>query len=607
MAKKKPTTEEKNAALGYTPSDKQVEVASRIVKRIQEMKIERDKPRQEFDGRTLEEYVNDNTNAYNGIVSPELKASKEDWQSLIFDNKTRGKVKAVVAMVAATRPYLNLIGETEEADKFAEDMFDAYDYSHRKENGSYKTYLQILSAAVKGTVIVEEKYTEIKKKVKEITSIDVETGQVEFIEKTVIKDGAGQITCDIVPILDFYMNESHADIEEDCFKVEYLTKHVFSKRYGKFPNAEHVSAGICYTNPDGSDYKKLKTDRKDIVEVVKYYNELEDEYILLANGIWINPQKEDEVCPLPFDHKRLPFVKTFFEMADEECQYGKALPDLIAGEQDTINAVLRMMIDQEILSIHKPILLGMGVELESYQLFPGKQVRTSGDITQIKEMDMSGASQSSFMLLDWLEKRADVNTSIDTNSQGVGGSRKTAKEAVIIDENAKRIASTFQIFIYKLIRGRAELRIPNIKQFYKKPVGQADIVDEKGMPIRIKGVKQTKDVFRQLPIDKPGKNRRWLHITEEMLSHDFEIRIEEDYEMSYTRSQRIELARVLLDEAKLNPLLNADEVVIEWLTSLGKNPQKFYIKPTPKNSPNVTENTPPVPVGAPGAPAAPIQ
>jgi hypothetical protein len=597
--------EEIKTELSFTPSDKQQKVTSRVIERINLMKIERDKPRQEFDGRTLTEYVNDNTNAYNGIVSPEIKASKEDWQSLIFDNKTRGKVKAIVAMVAATRPYLNLIGETEEADKYAEDFFQLYDYSHRKENGSYKMYKQILAAAIKGTVIVEEKYTEIKKKVKEITSIDVETGQVEFVEKEVIKDGAGQITCDIVPLLDFYMNESHADIVEDCFKVEYLTKAVFLSKYGKYPNADVVGAGILYTNPDGSAYKKLKSDRHDIVEVIKYYNELEDEFILLANGIWINPQKEDSVCPLPFDHKKLPFVKTYFEMADEEAQYGKALPDLIAGEQDTINAVLRMMIDQEILSIHKPILLGMGVELESYQLFPGKQVRTSGDVAQIREMSMSGASQSSFMLIDWLEKRADVNTSIDNGAQGVSGTRKTAKEAMILDENAKRIASTFQIFIYKLIRERAELRIPNIKQFYKKAVKTKEITDKNGAPIldNNTGKVQTIDVMREIPVATPGKKTQWLKVTPQLLSQDFEIRIEEDYEMSFTRTQRIELARVMLDESKQNPLLNADEVTIEWLTALGKNPTKFYIQPTPQNSPDVTGENPPMPINQPnGAP-----
>jgi hypothetical protein len=43
----------------------------------------------------------------------------------------------------------------------------------------------------------------------------------------------------------------------------------------------------------------------------------------------------------------------------------------------------------------------------------------------------------------------------------------------------------------------------------------------------------------------------------------------------------MELAKARLDEAKVNPLLNADECTIDYLETMRSNPDRFYIKPKP--------------------------
>jgi len=101
---------------------------------------------------------------------------------------------------------------------------------------------------------------------------------------------------------------------------------------------------------------------------------------------------------------------------------------LMAGEQDTINALLRMTVDQEVLSIHKPIFAGQGSELESYRLFPGLINRITGDIDQIREMEISGTKNSTFQTLEWLDKKSDVNTATGANTMGVHSGKKTQEE-----------------------------------------------------------------------------------------------------------------------------------------------------------------------------------
>lgn len=568
----------------FNPSDKEVSVINRVFERFTDMKNERDKTRHEFDDLTITKYVNNSMDYYNGIVSDEIKQTKEDWQSLIWDHETRGKVKTMVSLATGARPFVSLVGKTEKDHQYALDMFEVYEDSWKKENGSYKLYLQALSAACKGTVIVEEMYVEEKRKIKEIISVDQGSGKVKSKEKEVIKDGYGCVKAEIVPLLYFYPNENSADIAHDCCVVKLYSKKAFMNKFGKYPNAEYVKNGIWGSDIENCLYKSISTKSNELVEVIRYYNEDFDEFIILANGVWLNPQDKDEPAPIPFNHKRLPFVKTVFELADEDVFYGKSLPDLLKGDQDTRNALLRLMIDQEILAINKPILLGMGIEIDSYQLYPGKITKMTGDINQMKEMDISGATQSGFQLLQLLKNSSDTNTSIDPTSQGVHSGRKTAREAVILDENAKRIAGTFQIFIYKLLKERAELRIENIKQFYTKPVQYSVLKDQYGNPVMDSEGKKlpTAPEYRKIPVVKPGKTPKWINMVPEMKGVNFEIRLEEDFEMAMNRSTRIELAKALLDEAKANPLINADNATIEYLESIRKNPDKFYIKPTPQ-------------------------
>jgi hypothetical protein len=569
----------------YEPTEFQSAVISRVIMRFNTMKEQRDKPRRGFDGRTLTEYVNDMSDAYNGIVPEDVRASKQDWQSLIFDNKTRGKVKAIVALSVAQRPYISILGETEEFEEFADDMYRTLDYTHRIELGNYKLFLQALSCAVKGTLIVEETYEEIKKKKKEVSSINPETGKISFKEKNVIEGGCGHVKCRITPLLTFYPNENHAEVKEDCATLTFMSMDNFKRKFGKYPNADKVTAGVKLQSLGDMKYKSLTTEEDTLVEMLRYYNEYEDEFIILANGIWINPQGEDEdqVGPLPYNHKRLPFVKTVYEIMDEEEFFGKAMPDLMAGEQETINAVLRMMIDQEILSIHKPLILGRGAELESLQMFPGKTISTTEDASQIQQLDMRGANQSSFQLLEFLSKRADVNTSIDSTAQGVGSGRKTAREAIILDENAKRMAGSFTIMIAKLWYQRAELRIPNICQFYKTPIQYVPITDKYGDLVLDENDKSiTEPEYRTIPVMEEGQKPFWIKTKLGMYKARYYLRIEEDVEIALSRSYRVEIAKALLDEAKVNPLLDADNATLAYLRALpmGERPDKFYIPPS---------------------------
>lgn len=575
----------------FSPSDEEVKVVQRVHQRFVDMKTERDKVRREFDGRTLTQYVNDSMDAYNGIVSEELKASKDDWQSLSWDHITRGKVKTIIAMIVGARPFISFVGKNRKSDEYARQIFEVYEDSLHQEKGSYKTFLQALSACTKGTVIVEEMYVEEKVRRKEITKVDQETGEVTYKEKEYIRGGAGRVEREIVPLLDFYPNENYADIKGDCVLRKKFTVKAFENKYGKYPNAKYVVEGNFHYDVDEKRYTEEPVDLSQGIEVLRYYNEDWDEYIILANNIWINKQKNDGISPIPFDHKRLPFAKTVFELADEECFYGKSFPDLAKGEQDPANALIRLSIDREILSLNRGVLLGPGVEIDSYELYPGSVQKVTGGNPnipidqQVMEQRLDGANQSGFQLLQMLKQNSNVNSAIDSTAQGVHSGRKTARESVILDENSKRNAGPFQVHVYKLLWDLAELRVENIKQFYTSPLQVTVLKDKKGIPeVDAKGNKMpTGKKYREITVSKPGKRTTWFEIDPAMKGCEFNIRFIEDYEMPQSQSARMELAKARLDESKANPLLNADECTIDYLEAMRSDPDRFYIKPKPQD------------------------
>ena len=571
---------------GFNPSPKEVEVVEHVYQRYLDMKQERDKPRREFDNRTLTEYVNDSMDAYNGIVSDEIKASKENWQSLIWDHKTRSKVKTLVAMIVNARPFIFILGKNRKSDKYAKQMLDIYEDTWKQEKGSYKLYLQVLSTLNKGTIIVEECYTEEKIKRKTINKVNQETGEIDITEEEVIKGGVGKVEAKIIPLLDFFPNENSAEIEHDCCVLKQFNRKEFENKFGKYPNAKFAKAGNIYFDLKSKSYKEQTITPNDLMNVLFYYNEDWDEYIILADNIWLNKQTGDKISPIPFDHKRLPFAKTVFELADENYFYGKSLPDLMRGEQDPTNALERLMVDREILSLNRGFFLGAGVEIESYALSPGSITKLTGPsgipIQQmIMEQDMNGANQSGFQMLQLLKNNADLNTSVDSTAQGVHSGRKTARESVILDENSKRNVSPFSLHIYKLLTDRAELRISNIQQFYTSPL-QMSVLEDNGEPVVDSQGNQMKtgEKYREITVAKPGKKTKWFNINPEIKGCEFHLRFVDDYEMPQSQSTRIEMAKALLDESKVNSLISGDEATIDYLESIRKNPDRFYLKPT---------------------------
>src|SRR3990167_5829987 len=270
-------------APSYLPSTKAQEVIKNTWSRWCEIRNNRDQNNRWFgksrDGvyRTLVKYIDIMEKRWNSDGIP--RVNLEDWQASVFKPETRNKVITILSAVAQQRPRMKFKGR-EKSDYMREVGYDLYNLDYDEK------------------IIIEK--------------------------KVVTKE---------VQLQDFYfgsMLTRRMDEQPDCVWRKLMRLNDFKKEFAGWDNAKYVLPGGDLTDETyfaafASD--EIREKQSELVEVLRYYSKETDEFIILANGVWVNPLSKSKVCPLPFSHKELPFYSVLFEPMSSTFPYGKALPD----------------------------------------------------------------------------------------------------------------------------------------------------------------------------------------------------------------------------------------------------------------------------------------
>src|SRR3990167_2607178 len=468
----------------YTPTQKQQTVITNTWTRFSDMRTNRDLTYRWFgkkrDGtyRNLIQYINVCEKRWNsdGVARTDL----EDWQSSVFKPETRNKIIAILSAVAQQRPGMKFKG-VEKSDFLREQIFDdLYTWSENKDNGDEMAIYTMLDALIHGTAIRYEGYEDCKRVLREI-----EPGSgyddIKFKKKTTVDK---KILTKEARLQDFYfgsMMTRRMDEQPDCVWRKLMRIKDFKKEFAGWDAAKYVLPGGDLTDEtffSGFTSDEVRDENSDLVEVVRYYNKESDQFIILANGVWVNPLK-DETCPLPFSHKELPFFSVVFEPLASDFPYGKAAPDKYLNEQDAINALLNMALDQAFVSIHPPMISASEDTLDDVDLTPGKINYVGGDIDQIKEMTVTPPQNAHFNLLSYLHQSIQ-DASVDSVQSGQTGEAGTATEVRTARDAAMRSFLLFLSFVAHGYKRQAKLRMSNILQFLTTPTSLTKILGEDG-------------------------------------------------------------------------------------------------------------------------------
>ena len=463
----------------YTPTPKEKEVSDALFHKFRKTAEHRNQNWDFFDGDDLITYIEDSVLRFNTNV--DMREDIEDWQARVHQPMTRNKVMAILGKLTQYLPAIEFRSRGDEDIMRARILTDLYEYSAELDNEEQKFILSLLETIVKGTVFVYEGYERRTRKVRDI--IKDEGGNLTVSEK-VIK--ISRLYSDIVPIEEFYPQTVRVDDVSEltyCFRRRIIEYQKFLDEFAGFSKSSKVSPKLGISSQGDTEMPFYQDNISDDVidghvEVLYYWNKDTDEYVILGNGVWLNPKviknEEEVISPLPFHHKELPFWSMQFEKFGAKFLYGKSLPDKLKSLQDVFNILSNMLLDQSFLTIFPPMLVSGFDSIEDDYLRPGRRIPVDAQGLKIRDqyelMNMGTPSGWHQYILEFT-KRIMEESSVDQVSQGVAGvgERTTASE---IRTAAEGVAATLGVFgrlARTSMKRHGLLRGKNIQQFWTQP------------------------------------------------------------------------------------------------------------------------------------------
>ena len=465
----------------YKPTDEDKKIIFRVYGKIKEMIDISNKKYPEFNNRTLREYIDDNEKRVNSYVEPKESQGKEDWQSNVALPTIRDKMKRIIAGFALTVPDLTIEAKDESGDVGVEtvdraDIAEKLIYASYEENDNpvINHFWEAWQCGLNGTVIEYEGYLKTNLKQKFIKEYDMETGKVKFDEREVNVEDA--CVSYIVPLSEIFLPTYNIhDIQEmpEMAWVRYYDEDLFNYEFGKYKNAQHVkkSSGM---RPDvdtffhKADWSIKERAGQEKIEVIRYYNRLNDEYIIIANGILILN------APLLWQfngRKCYPFAKTILEpFANQNFFYGKGMADVLMGQYDLLNTYFNTTMDKGFRSLNPPTLIGT-VNQDSFDLEDDIMMSDTkiyvDDVNQVSPMPIPQTSQADVQMIQILAK--GLEDAAPSMPHLLQDKTATAREVVIAEEKMREMKSVYHEMLVELWRQKLQLRLANIITNYPYP------------------------------------------------------------------------------------------------------------------------------------------
>lgn len=448
----------------------------------------------QFNDRTLIDYCDDNEKRINSYVPPRDE-QLDDWQTIGFEGVTREKMFAFVAKVAMDRPKMKAkaIDKDGLIDKVVSDIADGiFQYSWKHEDPTdIKFMLEAWATAGHGTHIRFEGIEQDEELEQTYDSFDPQTGTVKGLKQETIVGDINAVSRS-VRLVDFLVdNWNQEDIQKQSkvAEVERMTRAEFLLRYGDYKNAEAVPlmGDLLEMWGRGFYVEQWGQENLDTIVVLHYYekNRKARNYRVVANGVMIAK------TPIPRKDGNYPFNKFIFKpMADTSFFYGKAMPDEIAWDQDIYNAFKNMVIDRAILHINRPLIADGNNDITDIILAPNKVLNLKGNVTPL---NYPAPDANDIAIMQELRASMDRQT-MDSQQSGQVSGGATAREIVIADENARKLAGIFRKFLEKGEYDGAKLRFGTILEYYFEPKRVSEFIDDDEE-------EHVKEAFRSFTLD----------------------------------------------------------------------------------------------------------
>ena len=437
----------------------------------------REQSYKQFNGQAFSDWLQESREKFWGY----LPISSDLDTPQFFFPETRNQVGLALAKVAGLKmkPHFDGVeGFDMVTATILKDLFESW---RRSSNKKIRSFWQFLYTVVNGTCVVFVGYRSKKHKVKNIEYYDPATGETRFKEEMMDDSDVFDEICNLEDI--YIPKPWEQDIQEQGRLIwrTLLTWKDFKSLFKAYDLMEMVMPGMQFADASiFTQFMSYDVRGGDFVEVIRYFDVEKDRYMIIANGVLLNPIKEkgdkQSISPMPWNHKKLPFAKTVFEPIDASFFYGLSLPQKIKTPQEALNWSWELMMERERRAVSAPILtndptIELGLEFK-----PGRVYQVGVDPSQYKEMQMAPVSSSYWNMISSLQ--GIITKTGSGGAPGPSGKQpRSATEKASEERQKEESAGLYFMFYQDLIEQIAWLAIQNQIQFYtaektEKIIGQ---------------------------------------------------------------------------------------------------------------------------------------
>lgn len=475
-----------------------------LMDRLTRARDQRESPHIEFDDKSYAVQHVENAKAANSYNPP--RKNRED--SRIVTGTTREKEGTLLSAVL----NYNFEGSITPFDKndnalyeLGETVEDLVRKSRSMENWDDKRRLVYKELFDQGTCFVEEVKVEHIVVDKELEDLDfarngVKIGKVKWKKK--LRKLYAECEANLLSGTSVYLGnirEFFLDRQPYAFiryEIPYDEAKTIYGEWDRWENVPHTVEHILETGDETNEYHDfslLKMD-EEMVEVVKYQDPLNNEMMILLNGVMMLPIEFPLTAISPSG--RYTFAKGDGEPIGRFFAYSKSLPAKTKVDQETLDEILKMLLLKMKKSFMPPMANMTGTNLSRKIFLPG-EITDGVSPDLLKEIGTNnGPTQSEFNVFQLMRTLINEKSLDPTFSGDESGGTKTATELQQRkQQQMMRLGQTI-VGVVELEKALTTLRIHNVLANWTR--AQDTRVDETK--------KKLADVYRTFHIDTTFKD-----------------------------------------------------------------------------------------------------
>ena len=443
----------------------------------------------EFDDMTYLQWHEKNAKAANAYIPP--KRNRTDTRIVTGTTQEKG-----VTLLSSLLNY-NLEPNIAAFDKkdlvvaeLGENMEDLVLKSRKIEKYDNKRVLIYKELLDQGTCFVEETWVEenkIEKKLSADFSEGVKISKMSWTEKVkkgVAKCKAGLLAGTKVFLGD--MRQFHIHKQPFLFTAETVPYRTAKAIYGNWERWDYVPKKVVKTAPiqgQATAYTdwSLQEIEQEMVEIIKYQDKWNNEYMIMINGVMMLPIKFplSEISP----SGEYTISKGVAEPISEFFPYGKSNPSKAKADQEVLDEMLKLMILKTQQS-YKPAMANRTKRVLSERIFYPGSIHSDIDPNMLKPIvPPTGVTPAEFSAFELVKRLIDEKTVSAQFSGSPAQGTQTATEVLELKKQQMMKLGLLIWGVMELEQQMSWLRIQNIMENWTKPIDtkvdelKNDIVD----------------------------------------------------------------------------------------------------------------------------------